>query len=73
MFSFWGVDALKSDTVLGVGVIEDGNGVAIGDFDDLAGEGVGRCRYGEKYEAANSGVDGLVMNPAGFNYAGYAL
>jgi 3-dehydroquinate dehydratase-2 len=25
------------------------------------------------YEAADAGVDGLVMNPAGFTYAGYAL
>ncbi|MEQ8817640.1 MAG: type II 3-dehydroquinate dehydratase [Thalassobaculum sp.] len=25
------------------------------------------------YEAARSGVDGLLMNPAGFLYAGYAL
>jgi 3-dehydroquinate dehydratase-2 len=25
------------------------------------------------YEAADDGVDGLVMNPAGFTYAGYAL
>jgi hypothetical protein len=38
------------DTVLGVGVIEDSDAVAIGDFDHLAGESVGRGRYGEKYE-----------------------
>ena len=25
------------------------------------------------YQAARDGVDGLIMNPAGFNYAGYAL
>jgi len=25
------------------------------------------------YEAADRGIDGLVMNPAGFTYAGYAL
>ncbi len=25
------------------------------------------------YQAADDGVDGLVMNPAGFTYAGYAL
>jgi 3-dehydroquinate dehydratase II len=25
------------------------------------------------YEAADRGVDGIVMNPAGFSYAGYAL
>jgi 3-dehydroquinate dehydratase-2 len=25
------------------------------------------------YQAADEGVDGLVMNPAGFTYAGYAL
>ncbi len=41
LFSLRGVDALKADAVLGVGVIEDGNAVAIGDFDDLAGEGIG--------------------------------
>ncbi len=30
--------------MLGVGVIEDGDAVAIGDFDDLADEGVGQSR-----------------------------
>ena len=40
----------KVDTVLGVGVIEDSDAVAIGELDDLAGESVGRGRYGEKYE-----------------------
>jgi hypothetical protein len=42
LLSFWGVDALQPDAVLGVGVIEDGYGVAIGHFDDLAGEGSGK-------------------------------
>ena len=37
-------------------------------YTNLEGEAINRI-----YEAANSGVDGLVMNPAGFNYAGYAL
>ena len=32
---------MNPDAVLGVGVIEDGDAVAIGDFDDLADEGVG--------------------------------
>ncbi len=41
MFSFWGVDALQPDAVLGVGVIEDGDAVTIGDFDDLDSEGLG--------------------------------
>ncbi len=40
------------DAVLGVGAIEDGDAVAIGDFDHLAGESIGRGRYGEKYEEA---------------------
>ncbi len=35
---------------MGVGVVEDSDAVAIGDFDHLAGESVGRGRYGEKYE-----------------------
>jgi hypothetical protein len=42
---------LRPDAVLGVGAIEDGDGVTIGDFDDLAGEGVGegsgRCQQQE--------------------------
>lgn len=37
-------------------------------YTNLEGEAISRI-----YEAANSGVNGLVMNPAGFNYAGYAL
>ncbi len=41
LFSLRGVDALKTDAVLDVGVIEDGNAVAIGDFDHLAGESIG--------------------------------
>ncbi len=44
LFSLRGVDALKPDAVLGVGVLEDGDAVAVGDFDDLAGEGVGKGR-----------------------------
>ncbi len=45
---------MKPDAVLGVGVIKDGDAVAIGNLDDLAGEGVGEGRYGEKYEEAKS-------------------
>ena len=41
LFSFWGVDALQPDAVLGVGVIEDGDAVTIGYLDNFAGEGVG--------------------------------
>ncbi len=41
LFSLRGVDALKPDTVLGVGAIKDGDGVAISNFHDPAGEGVG--------------------------------
>ena len=37
-------------------------------YTNVEGEAVSRI-----YEAAKSGIDGLVMNPAGFNYAGYAL
>ena len=58
MFSFWGVDALKPDAVLGVGAIKDGDRIAIGDLDDLAGEGVGRGRYEEKYEEAKGNNTG---------------
>ena len=32
------------------------------------GEAIGRI-----YRAAEEGIDGLLMNPAGFSYAGYAL
>ncbi len=34
----------KPDAVLGVGVIEDSDAVAIGDFDDLDSEGLGENR-----------------------------
>ena len=37
-------------------------------YTHVEGEAIGRL-----YRAANEGVQGLVMNPAGFNYAGYAL
>jgi 3-dehydroquinate dehydratase-2 len=37
-------------------------------YTESEGEAISRI-----YEAADSGVDGLVMNPAGFDYAGYAL
>lgn len=37
-------------------------------YTNLEGEAINRI-----YEAAASGVDGLVMNPGGFTYAGYAL
>lgn len=37
-------------------------------YTSVEGEAISRI-----YRAADSGVDGLVMNPAGFNYAGYAL
>ncbi len=37
-------------------------------YTNLEGEAINRI-----YQAADSGVDGLVMNPAGFNYAGDAL
>ncbi|MCZ6629271.1 MAG: type II 3-dehydroquinate dehydratase, partial [SAR324 cluster bacterium] len=37
-------------------------------YTHLEGEAIGRI-----YEAAEQGVDGLVMNPAGFVYAGHAL
>ncbi len=45
------------------------NGCALDIFyTNLEGEAINRI-----YEAANGGVVGLVMNPAGFNYAEYAL
>ena len=37
-------------------------------YTNVEGEAITRI-----YEAANDGVAGLVMNPAGFNYSGYAL
>jgi 3-dehydroquinate dehydratase-2 len=37
-------------------------------YTNVEGEAINRI-----YQAADSGVHGLVMNPAGFNYAGYAL
>ena len=45
------------------------NGYALEIFyTNLEGEAINRI-----YQAADSGVDGLVMNPAGFTYNGYAL
>jgi len=58
LFSLRGVDALKPDAVLGVGVIEDGDAVAIRHLDNFAGEGIGRGRYGEKYEEAKRNYTG---------------
>jgi 3-dehydroquinate dehydratase-2 len=37
-------------------------------YTNVEGEAINRI-----YQATDSGVHGLVMNPAGFNYAGYAL
>jgi 3-dehydroquinate dehydratase-2 len=37
-------------------------------YTHIEGEAIGRL-----YRAADERVHGLVMNPAGFNYAGYAL
>jgi 3-dehydroquinate dehydratase-2 len=37
-------------------------------YTNLEGEAINRI-----YAALDQGFDGLVMNPAGFNYAGYAL
>jgi 3-dehydroquinate dehydratase-2 len=37
-------------------------------YTNLEGEAINRI-----YQAVDDGVDGLVMNPAGFTYAGYAL
>jgi 3-dehydroquinate dehydratase II len=37
-------------------------------YTNVEGEAINRI-----YRAADAGVDGLVMNPAGFSYAGYAL
>ncbi len=45
----------------GVGVIEDGDRIAIGDLDHLAGESIGRGRYGEKYEEAKSNDTGRLF------------
>jgi len=37
-------------------------------YTNVEGEAINRI-----YQAADAGVNGLVMNPAGFSYAGYAL
>jgi 3-dehydroquinate dehydratase II len=37
-------------------------------YTHIEGEAIGRL-----YRAADEGMDGLLMNPAGFTYAGYAL
>jgi 3-dehydroquinate dehydratase II len=37
-------------------------------YTNVEGEAINRI-----YQAADAGVDGLVMNPAGFSYAGHAL
>lgn len=37
-------------------------------YSNIEGEAINRI-----YEATKDGIDGLVMNPAGFSYAGYAL
>jgi 3-dehydroquinate dehydratase-2 len=37
-------------------------------YTNVEGEAINRI-----YQAADNGVDGLVINPAGFNYTGYAL
>lgn len=37
-------------------------------YTNIEGEAITRI-----YQAARDGIDGLMMNPAGFNYAGYAL
>jgi len=45
------------------------NGYALDIFySHIEGEAIGRI-----YQAVDDGVDGLVMNPAGFMYAGYAM
>ena len=38
------------------------------EYFDVEGEAIRRI-----YDAVEEGVDGIVMNPAGFTYAGYAL
>ncbi len=38
------------------------------EYFDVEGEAIRRI-----YDAVEAGVDGIVMNPAGFTYAGYAL
>lgn len=37
-------------------------------YSNIEGEAIGRI-----YEAARAGIDGLIINPAGFHYAGHAL
>ncbi len=51
-----GVNTLQPDAVFGVGVVKDGDAVAISNFDDFPGERIGRGRYGKKYEAESNYV-----------------
>jgi len=60
LFSLRGVDALKPDAVLGVGVIEDGNAVAISNFHDLAGEGIGESRGGCQQQGRQHSQNGPI-------------
>ena len=59
--------AAELDAMLERHADERGYGLEIF-YTDVEGEAIGRI-----YDAADRGVQGLVMNPAGFNYAGYAL
>ena len=66
MFSFWGVDALKPDLVLGV-VIKDGNGVVVRYLDDFPGGGIGEGRGSYRARGAKYGIDNLDKLAKAFN------
>lgn len=59
--------AAELDSIVQAHAAERGCGLEIF-YTNIEGEAIGRI-----YQAAEEGIDGLLMNPAGFTYAGYAL
>lgn len=59
--------AAELDARLAVHAEANGYSLAI-EYHDVEGEAIRRI-----YDAVEEGVDGVVINPAGFTYAGYAL
>src|SRR6516165_1922191 len=59
--------AAELDAMLREHARKNGHGLDIF-YTNIEGEAINRI-----YRAAEEGFDGLVMNPAGFTYAGYAL
>lgn len=59
--------AAELDTRLAAHAEANGYSLAI-EYHDVEGEAIRRI-----YDAVEEGMDGVVINPAGFTYAGYAL